>query len=53
MNGGRGIENMLELVIINSISTFLYKNNLSAGSAIEISDIEYLGSSVVSQIRII
>ncbi len=23
MNGGRGIENMLELVIINSISTFL------------------------------
>ena len=53
MNGGRGIENMLELVVINSISTFLYRNDLSAGSAIEISDIEHLGSSAVSQIRMI
>lgn len=53
MSGGRGIENMLELVVINNISTFLYRNNLAAGSAIEILDIECSGSVAVPNIRII
>lgn len=53
MNGGRGIENMLELVVINNISTFLYKNDLAAGSTIEISDVEFLGGSAIPQIRAI
>ena len=44
---------MLELVVINNISTFLYKNDLAAGSTIEISDVEFLGGSAIPQIRAI
>jgi len=53
MNGGRGIENMLEVIVINNISTFIYRNNITIGSAIEVTDLEYNGNNAVPKIRII
>lgn len=53
MNGGRGIENMLEFIVLNGISDFLYSNELSQGAIIELYDIEGTTGNITSKIRTI
>lgn len=40
MDGGRGIENMLEYCLINDVSAYIYRNNIKKGDRIEVVDLD-------------
>ena len=46
LDGGRGIENMLEYNLVNNVATYIYKNELKKGSCIIVEDVVNKGGKI-------